>query len=388
MQSDRLNKDKFIVFSITLGLLFLSYFQFVFGIRYRLFKEEYPSTQIYFFIIEFVLFLFFGLFHKQKNVSFLLWILGGYLVFVFIVSKPIGLSIFVSSLFLVFWVFCFSFGNRLSNTSKELSSYFIKMVNLIIILPLLLFSLFTFFTTEELRINQLSTDAFFSVVVYLPFVLMMKEKKALKTVLYVLIVVATIVSMKRSLIIGVIACSLIYLMLSEHEKVFFKWYFWILLVGIVFMGNYLYNIVSETLFYRFAQLEVDGGTGRDIIYKRILYAFQQSSLSSQLFGHGYQSVRLIIGKAAHNDFLQLLYDCGIIGAGLYIAFLLSMIVFAFRKYRKRRLNKTLYATFVSALLLYIVLASMNCFIYSPLLIAPLMLSLGLSRGLLKNNSDS
>ena len=383
MQNNSIKKDKSIVFIIALCLFFLSYFYIRSSFVFRL-EKEILSTSLFFrvFIVSFFFIALFGLFHRQKKINVTIWLLGAYIFIIYFSTVKVSISNFISGLSLIFWVVCFSFGNRLSNANGELQLFFIKIVNIIIVLPLLLYSIFMFFTTN-LIINQAATDAFFTVIVYLPFVMMLQEKKALKIILFLLMIIATIISMKRSLIIGVVACSLIYIMLTEHRKVFLKWYFWILLLVIVYLSYYFYNIVSETLFYRFAQLEEDGGTGRNTMYNTVLNAFVNSDLISIIFGHGYQSVTLILKKLAHNDFLQLLYDCGLIGTGLYIIFMLSLIALAIRKYRTRKVNKKIYAAFISTLVLYLILSSLNCFIYSMVLISPIMLELGLMSGIIK-----
>ena len=163
-----------------------------------------------------------------------------------------------------------------------------------------------------------------------------------------------------------------------HKKIFSKWYFWLLLVGLIVSGYYLYGVVSETVTFRFNQLEEDGGSGRNIIYERIFYSFQQSEWNEKLFGQGYQSVvNINNGALAHNDLLQLLYDFGVVGVGLFLMFFLSLVFSVIDRFSRRNANKTLYAAFVSSLLLFGILSFLNCFIYSIMFIAPIMLALGI-----------
>lgn len=373
--------DKAIVLVISFFLLLLSYSQIDVGIANRL--EETTSFGINNNLILIVIFCFivFLLFYRKKYINLWLGLLFAYLVLGYLIGTTHSSfrNIFSTLTLMTFWVFCFSFGGRLVDVNETLSSFFIKTINIIVVLPLSLFCIYKFFTTN-LIMEQHTLDAFFALIVYFPFVLMMEKNTILKTILFVLLLIVAVLSFKRSIIIGVLVCSLVYVLFSytERKKLFSKWYFWLLLVGIIVSGYYIYGIVSETILYRFDRLEEDGGSGRDYIYKLIISSVQQSNWQEVLFGHGYQSVRTINNlMLAHNDLLQLLYDFGIIGMCLYLFFLLSMIILAIKKFSKYKSNKTLYAAFVSSIVLFLILSFLNCFIYSTMFIAPIMLALGI-----------
>ena len=65
---------------------------------------------------------------------------------------------------------------------------------------------------------------------------------------------------------------------------------------------------------RFEAMNEDEGNGRLDIYSDVFVQYLDSDLFSQLFGHGYNMVSVVLkGPSAHNDFLEVLYDYGIIG---------------------------------------------------------------------------
>ena len=66
--------------------------------------------------------------------------------------------------------------------------------------------------------------------------------------------------------------------------------------------------------------------GRSAIWENVLEAFNASTLSEKLIGHGYHAFRfykysgymyILNGNLAHNDYLNTLYDYGIIGVAVY-----------------------------------------------------------------------
>ena len=98
----------------------------------------------------------------------------------------------------------------------------------------------------------------------------------------------------------------------------------------VFIGLYviyllIYKLIeSSDLFIvnRIALTLDDEGSGRVEIWKAVLSGFEGSSVFELLFGHGLESVRGITGgSTAHNDYLEILYDYGIIAFLIYISFI-------------------------------------------------------------------
>ena len=69
-----------------------------------------------------------------------------------------------------------------------------------------------------------------------------------------------------------------------------------------------------------------GGNGRSDIALQVLYNFwNHSSLSEMLLGHGTNAVAKTINIGAHNDFLETLYNYGLIGIGFFFLFWYNLI---------------------------------------------------------------
>lgn len=100
------------------------------------------------------------------------------------------------------------------------------------------------------------------------------------------------------------------------------------LVGLVVVATAL-AIGGEQFTERFADTS---GSGRDLLYTTILEGFTSGGVLELFIGHGSMGVQWLTGEAigiragqmfglqAHNDWLTLLYDFGILGVALFVAF--------------------------------------------------------------------
>lgn len=381
--------DKAMVIAVAVLLSLLSFLQIISGFNRTLDTVGSATYPNYIYLALFVILGLFAFSHKNRyfNISLLFFsviFISGYLI-------AVGFSL--RNIFLAFtmltWVLCFNFGKRLSCSSVELYEYFTQCVAIINVVPLAIFS-FIKYSSSGLMVDQIANDAMFSIIVYFPFVMMMNKRKWLKYTLFILLMALAFMSLKRSIIIAVVVSFFLYLLLTNHKAMLRKWYFWLGLLCVVYVGLYLYETMGEMIAYRFSTMEEGGGSGRDVIYQRVFDSVKQSDFGSLFFGHGYMSVIAINDfKLAHNDFLQLLYDYGIVGLVFFVSFLLSLCALAIRKYRSRKilLVADSYESFVFAISLYILMCVFNCFIYSKTWMAPMFLSVGMMYGILKNKDN-
>ena len=101
------------------------------------------------------------------------------------------------------------------------------------------------------------------------------------------------------------------------------------------MINFMDYFIAEndlTIFDRLANIEEDGGSGRDEVWKHTWGMIVHSGPLSLLFGHGFNSVYSdsVLELSAHNDFLEIIYDYGFVGFIIYI----SLYVKLFKYYKK------------------------------------------------------
>ena len=114
----------------------------------------------------------------------------------------------------------------------------------------------------------------------------------------------------------------------------------------VFFGMYyIQNFMSAKLASRFTIEEVvtSGGTGRTEIWMNALNLYSKSSVVRWLFGYGFGSFPTLmkqtmgLGKAAHNDVVQMLLETGVVGLLLYLRMLIEMVQHALMKKNARAL---------------------------------------------------
>ena len=123
--------------------------------------------------------------------------------------------------------------------------------------------------------------------------------------------------------------------------------------------SYDINILDrlETIFE-------DKGSGRLGIWENTWEMQMDSSLAGWIFGHGFNAVYInsVPQYSAHNDFLEVLYDFGIIGFILYINFYIIIIKYSKKLYNARSKYT---APFVSSIVLALIMSITSHLIIFP-----------------------
>ena len=130
-------------------------------------------------------------------------------------------------------------------------------------------------------------------------------------------------SKRGAIITGVVGVFIyIYYQLRTIEKKHRVKGYFITAIGIVALGYFIYNfyLENEFLSYRMESLLEGGGSGRDVIFSKILSGWYNSdNLMNLLFGYGFAGSQKITGGLfAHNDWLELLSNYGLIGVSIYL----------------------------------------------------------------------
>lgn len=167
---------------------------------------------------------------------------------------------------------------------------------------------------------------------FFPFVFLYKDKSIFQYILLALILGLTLSSMKRGAIL--IAIILLFwfihintshVKMSKRIKIFFL-SFVIVSIGAFYLND-LYE--SSIFFQRRIELTAEGNSsGRDVLYTRLLnYYWYDASWYQQLFGLGPDSSFDIIGKEAHNDWLEILTSQGLFGVIVYLFFWINSYIY-------------------------------------------------------------
>lgn len=177
----------------------------------------------------------------------------------------------------------------------------------------------------------------YALVCCYPAVMLFKNKKIFPIVI-LLVIVGTILAGKRGAIVALAASSIILVLnflfstsYSLRKKVFLLL---LLSIALWFAYQYLGEYFMATQ-NRFEKIDEDAGHDRPYVYGLFLDGFNNSSFINQLFGNGLSSGRAFIGVDAHNDWLQLLYEFGMIGLFFYVMYMFSLIKTAVINIKKR-----------------------------------------------------
>lgn len=323
-------------------------------------------------------------YNKMVRINFILLIYFLYFFLSYNLHMTFTLRDFLGSLIVLSWIFTFKLGGDIAKWSENKFNHFIKLLIIFVIIPLSLLTYIYYFKNDILGIigNKLiGNDAIFSIAVYFPFIFAIKKQRLLKIILLISFLTISFLSYKRSIIIAVVLSFIVYIVLSIDKKVIFKylwkWYSVLFIVCLGFLFRFLDNLIGQTILNRFNRIGTDRGSGRLDIYNKLFNELYYSNQTNILFGHGYQSTKQQIGMLAHNDFIQILFDFGLIGSLLYSLFIFAFLYMIFKKYKNKKAYRNEYASYVAAIVFLITMSMMNCFIYSPSLLMPIMFFLGM-----------
>lgn len=220
---------------------------------------------------------------------------------------------------------------------------------------------FTKVLASSLSEQTSQTNASYFILYLLPLVLCL-DKKWIQYTAFLIAIIVTLSSAKRSGTIAVLLGLLIYSAVdlyrqksNIHKRPNVLW----IVAAIMLISFFIFNpdFVQElTVVNRLKELEEDGGSGRTDIYRHTFSMICNSDVLSLLFGHGWDRVvrDSKLGLSAHNDFLEVMYDFGIIGIIMYLLFFYYLIKKTFLLIKKR-------SEYAASIAVSLVLFSLNSF---------------------------
>lgn len=164
-----------------------------------------------------------------------------------------------------------------------------------------------------------------------------RKKIVVQLILFFICLVGSVISVKRGAILSTSFGFALYIFyyLKQHNKYsgIKKFIINIMFVAIIWIGIYylyMYSINNDAFMLRVEMSQGGDMSGRDTIISELWQIIMSQNDFNLIFGNGYSAVRNIIEIEAHNDWLEILVDYGIIGFTIYLAMVLSLIVFTFR----------------------------------------------------------
>lgn len=197
-----------------------------------------------------------------------------------------------------------------------------------IISAIILFGL-GFARTYEIQLMYSQTgDTRFSALYIFLFLLplfMSSPNSLLRIGGMVFVAVCMIFSLKRGGFISFALALVVYYLVNTYcskgkVKINKIWWavFSLILISVIVM-TFLENYV-DALFERLTSVSEDEGSNRLAVYEVTWKMIINSDLISFIFGHGWDVLKKQspLELSAHNDFLEVLYDCGLIALILYL----------------------------------------------------------------------
>ena len=266
----------------------------------------------------------------------------------------------------ILWISAFFCSYNLVNTRLDVKT--VVFFSLLICLVALFYGVTTLNITSFINISLESGDYDVNeniglyALITVPFIMLISNRIA-KWLVLIGIMIVILLSARRTATI----CFIFILILNiikefktaTNNKGFFSRYILpiLLIVSVIYGIQVLltgdFAAAFERTINRFLEIKDDGGSGRTVIYKAVLESYSNSNILEMMFGHGYLGVNRVIGRtAAHNDFLEYLYDFGIVGLLFYTYLHIFFIRRILQLYRKNNSLCYSYAASYSVFLFY------------------------------------
>lgn len=208
-----------------------------------------------------------------------------------------------------------------------------------------LFAVVLFFYLTSSSVIYSTIDAHLNIV-YVPLLCMLllffSKNKYINMSAYLIMAGVLLGSGKRAGIVALAAAFFLHYIYSMQEgtgkKQLISLAFVFFAITFIFQEQILGFIDNNRTLNRFSNdSSSDISSGRIEIYEKTLSMYFHSSFFQTLVGHGFGAVAIKspLQMSAHNDFLEVLYDYGIVGFILYLSFHVRIVKELLMAYRKK-----------------------------------------------------
>lgn len=341
---------------------------FIYAYRLLFFKSKRLPT----YYISGVLFCFFAIFVSILNVQSL--------------SVSFLYNILIIPYFLIILHLFELAGERYGRRLLENKWYYISYFTIAVFVGIYLYG---YLSSNGIR--YVVTDAYY-LLTMLPLLLLSKNKWT-KYGGIVSAAIVLLLSGKRTGFVAFVVGLLVFFLIDGYcSKAFIEKYkktlrtAAIILIGVAFL-SFIAQYFGLNFFQRLETAFTEGEGGREIIWRRIIDAMKDASIREWIFGHGIKQVPILIGSKnalAHCDFLEILYDYGVISLAFIVGFWLSIIKKGIRMIRtKEPMSGAVIYTIIVALFL----SAFSNYIIDATYITYSMITLGLIFGIYRKELE-
>lgn len=247
---------------------------------------------------------------------------------------------------------------KLFSLPNQNSENLLKGFIILLIMFLVIFSFYRF--TSYFFYLRVALQAAYFIVFTLPVLLLLRGKLLLKYIAVLLAVFACFASFKRGAMISAAAIAVVFFLSNFFSKgTKMKIVNLLLLVatlGVVYWYLSGENSDIEYMMLRISNMEEGDSSGREDIYNLFLDQIENFTIYEQLFGRGLKSTIFINdGLTAHNDWLEIYYDYGILAAFSWLLFIGCFIKRIFTS----KMSSTVRTSIVCMMIAYIITSNIS-----------------------------
>ncbi|PIC56155.1 hypothetical protein CSV80_15940 [Sporosarcina sp. P12(2017)] len=326
-------------------------------------KEAERGT-VYIFLISIISLLVIYLIGHLKDIrlsifSITLILLTFWILFVNIIQEaPIwtsGVHIGLSFWWLVTYLFFRTFLSNNGEAYREIRSFIQVMV--VIYFVASIYASFKISSTYEVIAT---VNLVYYMIIFLPFILLINSKyKKINSILIILIVM---ISMKRGALIVFPLMMIAYYSLEGVLKRYGLSYFLKmagLLIAFLISFKLIDRFTDGYLLSRFSKESLADGSGRNEIFATAINNISNRSLIDFLIGKGSGSSITSLGTGAHNEWLEFMFNFGLVGTILYTVLCFSILIKGIKLFMRGSSNASSY----NIMLIYITVVGMFGGIY-------------------------
>lgn len=180
------------------------------------------------------------------------------------------------------------------------------------------------------KYEEITNNAAYSILALLPFVFLLQKKPVMQYVVLIYIVYFVVLGLKRGAVFICLLIVIWFVYISTKSTSSTKRGV-ILLLTIIALGigwHYIMQFYETSLYFqRRVEKTMEGSSSnRDFIYSTLWNHYLNNDNFLQLiFGEGGLHTVNISGYMAHNDWLELLIDCGLLGIVVYLVYWICFI---------------------------------------------------------------
>lgn len=273
---------------------------------------------------------------KKANMGTIVAFFSVYIIFCALIHTSVEGSKLITFLKSTYWCWVYFIAYTIFSYKSFEDKRFDNVILMIVILFTLSFNYSHISSIVEL--DLIGDNVVFYPLLMIPWIACVSNTTK-RWIMVAIVALCAITALKRS---GIIILSISVLFLYYNDFMYKKRLktksiiaAFFILISILAIYHYKADSISD-INQRFSMLEEDGGSGRDDIYKDVINRYVNSNLAQQIFGQGFDSVRgkdTAMALSAHNDFLEVMYDFGLVGLLLYVLIHLSLIKWTIRLFK-------------------------------------------------------